>query len=155
MEGHSAPDDKDETFLLAMLEVCRFSHAVVREAQMSCGRGHLSRQSYLRCGSSVACEAATLHCMFKLPLHESISTEHISEATHKAGPRQVTGTLRMELTVSAGAAQVQLHVTSCLALVRAAESELIRNKVPTSAAPATWHSLVAGRSQHLTPATCL
>lgn len=35
----------------------------------------------------------------------------------------------MPLTISAGAAQIQLHVTSCLALVRAAEDELIRNKV--------------------------
>ena len=71
--------------------------------------------------------------MFKCPLQTSISTQHFLEATHKAGPRQVTGTLRVQLTVSAGAAQVQLHVTSCLALVRAAEGELIRNKVPTSA----------------------
>ena len=30
------------------------------------------------------------------------------------------------------AVQIQLHVTSCLALIRAAEDELIRNKVGAS-----------------------
>ena len=47
----------------------------------------------------------------------------------------------MPLTVSAGAAQIQLHVTSCLALVRAAEDQLIRNKVTNMCSPDTWHSV--------------